>query len=326
MSVKIQFSVVMLALLLPASASFALSQAQSQSPPPTDPGWPRSFTKNGTKAMLYQPQVDSWQDFDKIKFRCAVEVTPAGAKEPSYGVVNAEADTDVNHETDTVFLSNIKSNVVFLGMPQEQAATLSALVEDLMPSRSSVTIALSRVLAYMHDTPAPPAVQVNLNPPPIYYRSAPAILVIYMGQPEFKPVEKTSLMWAVNTNWTVLMDTSSTYYYLLVGDSWLSAPDAVNGPWAPAGQLPADFSQLPNDTQWQDVQKRIPGEPFKVVPEVITSTTPAELIQTNGTPDYSPITGTTLMYVSNPVMPVFSDLSNSTYYYLVAGRWFSARR
>ncbi len=30
------------------------------------------------------------------------------------------------------------------------------------------------------------------------------------------------------------------------------------------------------------------------------------------------------MYVSNPVMPLFSDLSNSNYYYLVAGRWFSA--
>ncbi len=218
MPVRTQFSV--LAFLLLASVSSALSQTQS--PPPTDPGWPRSFTKNGTTAPLYQPQVDSWQDFDKIKFRCAVEVTPAGAKEPSYGVVNAEADTDVNHETDTVFLSNIKSNVVFLGMPQEQTATLSALVEDLLPSRPYVTIALSRVLAYMHDTPAPPAVQVNLNPPPIYYRSSPAILVIYMGQPEFKPVENTSLMWAVNTNWTVLMDTSSTYYYLLVGDSWLS--------------------------------------------------------------------------------------------------------
>ncbi len=315
-----------LTLLLVISAVAALAQAPQTQPTlqPTDPGWPRTFTKGGTTAILYQPQVDSWNDYDKIQFRCAVEVTPAGATEANYGVVEAEADTDVNHDTGTVVLSNMTANVRFQGIPADQAAALSALVKDLLPNRPYVTVSLDRVLAYMHDTPAPAGVQLNLDPPPIYYSSTPAILVVYMGQPEFKPVPNSTLMWAVNTNWVVLMDTKTSLYYLLVGKSWMTARDPVKGPWTAAGQLPSAFSQLPNDAQWADIQKSVPGQPFQVVPSVITSTVPAEMILTNGTPDYSPIVGTSLMYVSNPQMPVFMDLSDSNYYYLVAGRWFSA--
>src|SRR5262249_19754495 len=59
-------------------------------------------------------------------------------------------------------------------------------------------------------------------------------------------------------------------------------------------------------------------------PHVYATTEPSELILTNGPPTYTPIDGTSLMYVSNPQMPVFEDLNDSMYYYLVAGRWFRA--
>lgn len=331
MIARLLTSTAALALLLSSSVSLAQAPAPAPGPAsappaqsPTDPGWPRTFTKDGTTVILHQPQVESWKDHEKIQFLCAVEVTPSGATSPSYGVVEAEADTDVNHDTGTVILSNMKTNVRFLGMPTDQAAALSALVQELLPNRPYVTVSLKRVLAYMHDTPAPPGVQVNLNPPPIYYSSTPAILVIYMGQPQFQPVQNTTLMWAVNTNWVVLMDTKTAQYYLLAGKSWLTAPDAVKGPWTAAADLPAEFFLLPNDPQWTDIEKNVPGQPLETVPSVITSTEPAELIVTNGPPTYSPIAGTALMYVSNPEMPVFMDRSNSNYYYLVAGRWFSA--
>jgi hypothetical protein len=120
------------------------------------------------------------------------------------------------------------------------------------------------------------------------------------------------------------MDTATTRYYLLDGDSWLTAPDVLNGPWTVAAELPAVLSDLPADGNWADVKKHIPGTPPKVVPRVITSTTPAELILTTGAPDYSPLSGTRLMYVSNPTMPLFWDLVDEDYYYLASGRWFRA--
>ncbi len=274
--------------------------------------------------LLYQPQVDAWKDHEQIRFRCALEITVQGEPQPAYGVAAVQADTALNDTTNTVLLTNIQVAIRFPDMTYDQAAPLKALVKDVLPNRPYLSIDLSRVLAYMHDQPAPPGVALNLDPPPIYYSASPAILVIFMGQPEFKPITGTKLMFAVNTNWAILMDTSTTKYYLLNGQSWLTTGDPLKGPWTAAGQLPAEFSRIPSDGSWDEVRKQIPGQPAKVVPHVFASTVPAELIVTNGTPDYTPIVGTSLMYVSNPQMPVFQDLNDGNYYYLVAGRWFRA--
>jgi hypothetical protein len=292
---------------------------------PPQRGWPRTFEKNGNTVVVYQPQVDSWKDFDVIKFRAAIAVTPAGAGQPEYGVLVAQADTVVDHEARMVILIDPNVTMQFPGLPQAQAAAVQKLAQDSLGKRQYIDVSLDEVLAYMHAQTKAPTVQVNLNPPPIYYRDTPAILVIYLGQPQFKPVQGTQLMFAVNTNWVVLMDTKASQYYLLDGSSWLTSPDPLKGPWTAATALPAEFSQLPAGANWDEVLKNLPGQPFQTVPAVLTSTEPAELILTNGPADYTPIPGTRLMYVSNPEMPLFLDLIDGNYYYLVAGRWFRAK-
>src|SRR5208337_2936484 len=59
-------------------------------------------------------------------------------------------------------------------------------------------------------------------------------------------------------------------------------------------------------------------------PTVYVSTTPAELILTQGEPELSPILGTNLLYVTNTGDDIFMDSINSEYYILVAGRWFAS--
>lgn len=313
-----------LAVLTAAAVTWSAA-AQAPEAPPTDPGWPRTFSNKGTTLVLYQPQIDAWKDHEKIKFRCALEITPSGSTQPDWGVIAVQADTQISEDGNDVYLTNMNvAAVSFPGVSDSEAAALKAVVMDMVPNKQKLEVSLQRVIAYMHDQPKPTGVQVNLNPPPIHYSDSPAILVIFMGQPQFKPVENTKLRWAVNTNWVVLMDTTTSQYYLLDDKSWLTAPDVLNGPWSPASQLPADFYLLPDDNQWREVLHQVPGQPFNVVPKVITSAKPAELIVTQGPPKYTPIDGTSLMYVSNPQMPVFTDLTDSTYYYLVAGRWFSA--
>lgn len=308
-----------------ASGPVPSPQAAGVAAPARDPGWPRTFSKDGTTVVLHQPQVDTWKDHEEITFRCAVEVTLAGETSPAWGVVAAEGHTSVDEDKTDVAISGIRIVAVrFPGASDTDAAALKAVVLDLLPNMQTLHVALQRVMAYLHGQQLPKGVALNLEPPPIHYSSTPAVLVVYIGQPQFRPVPNTSLMWAVNTNWVVVMDSTSSQYYLMVGPSWMSAPDPVNGPWAPAGALPADFSNLPDDDQWKSVRANVPGQPLASPPAVITSTEPAELIVTDGPPSYTPIGGTTLMYVSNPTMPVFLDVPTSTYYYLVSGRWFSA--
>lgn len=307
---------------LPASAQPA-GGASSNSQAPVSARWPRTFTKDGSSIVVYEPQVDAWKDHTQIKFRCAVAVTPSGATQPIYGVVAAQADTAVHSEAGTVVMSNIQPAVHFPGMAPEQAAPLQALVLELLPSLSNVQVPLSTVIAFTHDTPQPRPVPVNLAPPPIWHSDSPAILVMFLGQPSFKPVAGTNLMVAVNTNWALFLDSGSQRYYLLDDKSWLTTTDVLKGPWTAATQLPASFNAL-QASQWPDVAANLPGQPFSTVPTVYTSTQPADLIVTDGPPNYAPIDGTGLMYVNNPVQPVFFDLPSNTMYYLSAGRWFSA--
>ncbi len=187
-------------------------------------------------------------------------------------------------------------------------------------------VSIDRIIANLNSTTIKPAsVVVNLDPPPIYYLDTPAILVIFNGTPQFKPIDHTDLNFAVNTNWDILQDRTTSRYYLLNGDSWLTATDLLNGQWTPADTLPDDFSKLPNDQNWDDARKHIPGKPATTAPLVVISTQPAELIVTQGSPNLVSIPGTTLQYVSNPKMPLFYDTADSNYYYLVAGRWFSTK-
>jgi hypothetical protein len=292
---------------------------------PQDPGWPRVFEKDGAELVLYQPQIDEWPNHAKISFRAALALTPQGQKEPAYGVLEVKAKTFINHDTRTVLMTELEPAVRFANLPEPDAEKLEKLARTLLPQKSYLEVSLDRVLACIDSGQVKvPQAKVNLDPPPIYRSESPAILVIFGGPPQFKPVKNTRLMVAVNTNWDVLLDLDKSQYYLLSGDSWLVAPDPLKGPWTAASALPADLSKLPADANWEDVRQHIPGMPALTAPKVFAGTTPAELIVTDGAPDYTPLAGTGLMYVSNPEMPLFMDESDSSYYYLVAGRWFHA--
>lgn len=301
-----------------------LSPAAAPQSPPARMTWPRTFTNAGNTLVMYQPQVDGWDAYAKLRFRAAVAVTPAGASKAEYGVVAGRADTIVDHDARTVLMTNIDVAVRFPGTTGGQADGLKAMVRQCLPSLDYLDISLDQILAYMHGKTKVVTADVNLDPPPIFYSDVPAILVIYLGPPQFKPIKDTHLMFAVNTNWVVMMDMLTSQYYLLDGDSWLTSSDPLNGPWTAAGSLPAELSKLPEGGNWEEVRKHIPGTPIGSVPRVLASPEPAELIITQGAPDYTPIPGTRLMYVSNPDMPLFLDLMDSNYYYLVAGRWFRA--
>lgn len=294
-----------------------------------DPGWPRLFEKDGRQVTVYQPQVDSWDKYTDIHILCAIALKPKAAEEEKFGIVDLTAKTVVDHDARVVMVMPTKREVRFPNIPDEEAAKLSKLVDDVWPSKDAVSVSLDRVLAYMKpdEQANQRAVEVSLDPPTIYYSAQPAILVIFMGAPQFKPVkaDNTDLMFAVNTNWDMFLDTAAQRYYLLDGESWLTAPDAVKGPWTPAAKLPAALSSLPDDDNWADVRKNLPGKPAQNAPLVFATTEPAELIVTEGEPSYSPIAGTKLMRVANTDSTLFMHLDEKLYYFLVAGRWFSAK-
>jgi hypothetical protein len=305
-----------LALVQPAH----LATAQS-----ADPGWPRVFKSDKKQLTVYQPQVDYWNGYTNIHFRCAIAVKGV-LKDEKFGVAEVDAVTVTDHGARIVALVPTKRELRFANVPEPDLTALRRAVDELHPPGRATTLSLDRVVAYLQpDTqPVQPAVEVNLDPPQIFSSTTPAILVMFMGAPQYKPVEtdRTDLLFALNTNWDVLYDTASRQYYLLNGEGWLTAPDALKGPWTPAKTLPPSIYSLPATENWAEARKRLPGKPAKAAPTVFTSTMPAEMILTDGAPKFVPVKNTQLLRVSNTDSVLFQHAGDRKLYFLVAGRWF----
>lgn len=123
----------------------------------------------------------------------------------------------------------------------------------------------------------------------------------------------------------LFFDKSSSQYYLLVDNIWLSSGD-LHGPWSRVTKLSKAFDKLPDSGKFATAKKAIPPPAVSnpIIPQVCYSTVPAEVILFDGQPTYSAIPGTQLVYANNTDSPVFVYSATQAYYYLAAGRWFSA--
>jgi hypothetical protein len=289
-----------------------------------DPGWPRQLVKPGGKLIVYQPQVDDWKNFTDITWRQAFQFTPTGGSE-IVGAASFEGTTEVNTDTHTVFMFNIQvRNTYFPGKDPATSAQLDQQIRPFVPL--TYTASLDRLVAYM---PKPQSVQtVNLrnDPPYIFVSYTPAILLGVDGEPVLADIPKTDLKFVVNTMWPLFLDKNNSQYYLLVNNLWLTAGD-LHGPWSRAMKLSKAFDKIPPDSgKFADVKKAVPPPQVAngIIPQVFYSTVPSEVILFDGRPAYTAIPGTQLAYASNTDSPLFVYSATQTYYYLAAGRWFSA--
>jgi hypothetical protein len=81
-----------LAVNAPAQQSkppVAPAQAAPENPDP----WPKAAMQGGTKYTMYQPQLDSWDQFD-LTAHAAVSVLPPDAQNPLFGVNHITEDME----------------------------------------------------------------------------------------------------------------------------------------------------------------------------------------------------------------------------------------
>ncbi|HXX57657.1 MAG TPA: hypothetical protein VEI96_06625 [Thermodesulfovibrionales bacterium] len=305
-------------VLIIASATASVAQS------PQDAGWPRQRVENGNVLVTYQPQVDDWKDFRELDWRMAIELTPKAGK-TAVGVVELHGQTTVDNENKMVLIDNLNiKKTYFPSLDPATSAQMEQLLRTFLPP--AVTITMHQLVAAVPKKESVSGVQLKSDPPVIFVSYRPAILLDIDGQPVRAPIQKTKLEYVVNTHWPLLFDTQSSMFYLLVGEQWLSAA-ALDGSWSVAAKLPKDMKKLPKETQWADLKNFIPppsAKPDAVVPTVFYSTSPAEIILLDGKPTYAQIPGTQLQYATNTMSYLFLYTPTNQYYYLTAGRWFSA--
>ena len=290
-----------------------------------DPGWPREMTRDDATLIYYQPQIDEWKDFKEISGRMAVSVTPRGGK-PQVGIVTLRMHTDVDVDSRNALLS--KPQITGLTFPDTDAATakkLDTLVRKFLNPQATLTISVDRLVASVEKKNAPAVAAVKNDPPAIFFSFGPAILLYVDGDPVPAPIKDSDLTFIVNASWPLFVDNASHQYYVFTGQSWMTSTDLKRG-WTETKTLPAKMSKVPADPIWADLKPFIPAPKSTraKAPAVYFSNMPAELIVFDGQPVYTKIPGTQLVFAKNTDSDVFVYSPTNTYYYLSAGRWFSA--
>ncbi len=287
-----------------------------------DSGWPRQLNKEGATLILYQPQIDSWNNFKDLDWRFAFSLTPPRGK-PVVGVGTMHATTDVNPENDMVVLTNLQvKSINFPSLDASSAAQMDQLARTFLPPTFSIS--MRRLVACAPKKETAPTVALRNDPPAIFVSNNPAVLLFVDGQPKYAPIPNTKLEFVVNTSWPVFLDRPKSQYYVLVDKQWMNA-GALEGPWSPTNKLHKDMEKLPGDPQWAPLKSVIPPLPANApAPKVFFSQLPGEVILFDGPPIYSKIPGTQLTYVTNTASNLFFHAPSQQYYYLTAGRWFRA--
>jgi hypothetical protein len=285
--------------------------------------WPREKYSNGTRLIIYQPQVDDWKNFQNLSWRMAISLTPKGGK-TALGVVEMKGNTDIDNVAKVAIITNPQvTGTYFPSLDQATKEKMEQVFKTFVPSTFSIS--LHSLIASTPKKEAPAGAQLNNDPPKIFVGYRPSILLSVNGEPVLSEVPNTNLKFVVNTQWPLFFDTGNSSYYLPVGQQWLMT-NSLGGQWSPTKKLPPDMSKLPQDKQWSALKKFIPP-PAKsggVTPDVFYSDKPAEVILFDGQPVYAQIPDTQLEYATNTNSVVFVYTPTQQFYYLTAGRWFSA--
>jgi hypothetical protein len=284
--------------------------------------FPREVQGDAGTVVIHTPQIDTWKDFASVEARVAIEVTPAGEDEPVYGVAEFTADTDPNLELRVVAVDNIKISATSFPVADDaRREKLDKIFRTTIVPKTQY-LPLDVILSYIApQAELPGEEELSFEPPPIFYSSTPAVLVITDGEPLLAPVPDTKLQYAVNTNWD-LFRYKDKEWYLRNDSRWLKNKN-LSGDWEWDSSLPKDFKKLPDDDNWTEIKATIPpAKGDKNVPTVFVSDRPAELIVIDGTPHYITVGGSGLEYVHDTESDLFRY--KKKFYYLVSGRWFRA--
>ena len=322
--------------------TFAVSgavAAQATAPLPTTPqatspspaqAWPREVKLPDAVILVYQPQVSQWID-DKIDFRTALAIKPTDAATESFGTIFATARTRVNKSLRTVVFEDLQiTKATFPSLPENGARYLAALQKQFGASVRSIALDRLKVAPTMKGRTLSP-VDVQNTVPRIIVSHVPAILVPIDGAPVLRPVASNPRFERViNTRALVLRDTVEKFYFMHVYDGWLQTP-ALDLPWTVPFIAPPGIDAIARaamasrgvDMLIGDPKANPPPSLAKSVPQIVTSTIPAELIVFNGPPDFVPIAGTTLRWATDTGSDVLQDATTNNYFVLLAGRWFS---
>src|SRR4029079_11617119 len=232
--------VIIIAALFASPVERAFSAAAPNQP--GDPGWPRVKYSNGTRLIVYQPQLEQWKDFQNVSWRLAISLPPKSVK-TVVGVVEMKGNTDIDTVAKVAIITNPQvTGTYFPSLDKATAEQMEQLFKTFVPSTFSIS--LHSLISSTPKKETPAGAQLNNDPPKIFVGYRPSILLSVNGEPVLSEVPNTNLKFVANTQWPLFFDSANSTYYLAVGQQWL-AGSSLEGQWSATTKLPPEMSKVP---------------------------------------------------------------------------------
>ncbi|MEI6172660.1 MAG: hypothetical protein WCR01_02840 [Bacteroidota bacterium] len=329
------FCILVISFFMPGISQNPAGQSTQDKPSKVVSTWPKEVDYSKGRIIIYQAQPDSLVG-NKLYTRAAVQIINTGGS-PVFGAVWVMTTISTDRETREIALVNAKIlNVRFPNqdsIPKDRIDRFKSLLETEIP-KWEINTTIDELTATLRENNLVNKQTSNFDntPPEIIFATKPSILVLFEGDPSFKAADKSGIQRAINTPFFVVQDPKDKQYYLYGGISWFKTPDVLKGSWAAIKEPPGDIKKLQKEmtagdtaaaTAQINASKDKPKEK-PVIPQIIVRTHPAELLVSDGEPDFAPITGTDLLYMTNSDDNIFMNIDRQMYYILISGRWYSA--
>lgn len=321
-------------LLAPMMLIFSFTRA-------ADDQWPKQVTaSDGTIIKIYQPTPESFSG-NTLKFRSAISVIENGSPDPVFGTFWATSKVETDRDSRQIMINTL--NTTDIKIPAITDQNKIDFIDDALETQFSEAvgpISLDEVLTSLEQTKQETKLSedISTTPPKVIFTTQPSMLVRIDGQPRLKENPEWKLDVVVNTPFTIIKNNDGQYY-LYGAKQWFVA-SAATGPYRSAnGQIPGNLSNIEQEIISKDQsntnstngansnanQSNTPSADPGNVLNIVVSTVPAELIQSKGEPNFTPIQGTSLLYVNNSVNDIFMDENSQQYFVLISGRWYQAK-
>ena len=228
--------------------------------------WPKELVApDGTLVRVFQPEPETLKG-NILTYRAAISVKEKTMTEPAFGTFWGSATVATDRDNREILFTSL--TVTDIRVPRDSASDrldyIKAVIQSQLPAAAG---------------PVPIDVIItSLNQ--------------QMDQTRLEENRKWGLDAVVNTPFTIVKDKTGLFY-CWGGGHWYSAL-AATGPYSPLTTEP--------DRRLRKIERKYKrSEPDSVrnavdsiTPAIIVTTSPAELIQTSGTPDLQPVGGSNL--------------------------------
>lgn len=287
--------------------------------------WPRSAnTSNGSSIKMYEWETESYSG-NTLKARAAFSIIPSGQTDPVFGVLWLTASLSGNGSSKTVQSVDITSVKLPGENRENDMAAVQEALEQAIPSWN-LTYTDEQLKNNLAATDQQTALANNINntPPKVMYANQPSILVSIDGAPKIQQNSDWGVETVVNSPFTIIKNKDGQFY-LYGGKHWYNAPSAT-GPYKFVAQPPANLASIESaiSASYKNNETEQETKDY-TISNIIITTEPAELLQTDGEAKFSAVQGTNLLYVKNTDDDIFMDVNSQNYYVLLSGRWYKSK-